>query len=216
MIPKIIHQIWVGPYKIPHRELMCIEKIKLNQNDFEHNLWTDNNIPNLPQKLKKIYDFLGKNQEYVYQSDLLRVYLINKYGGVYMDVDFEFKKSITEFNLEKYDAFFCTHDGNVDTFPNGIFGMSPNHPISIKMIYDMETEFPERYWYGPSWIANMIKAHFGVTEKITYDEFSKKYFDPNNIFHINYDKFHYNYYFHHALYSWLPENKKKFSEGKIL
>ena len=213
---KIIHQIWVGPYKIPKRELMCIDSVKQNQKDFEYRFWTNDNIPILPPKLKTIYDFFENRKDYTHQADLLRVYLINKYGGVYMDVDFEFKKSITKFNLDRYDAFFCTHEGNVSTFPNGIFGMTSNHPISIKMLYNIENGYPSRYWYGPSWVANMVKEYFQETNNIIYSEFTKKYFDGNNIFHINFDKFHWNYYFHHALYAWSPENKKKFEEGKMI
>lgn len=215
MIPKKIHQIWIGPYKMPSRETSFVELIKTKQNDFEHFFWTNENIPTLPNPLKEIYDFLGNKKEYVYQSDLLRIFIINKFGGVYMDVDFEFKSGFSNFHLENYEAFFCTHFGNVDTFPNGIFGMSPNHPISQIMLDDIVKEYPRYWWYGPSWIAKMIKKYFSVTDNMIYENFAKTYFDTNCIFHINYDIFHVKHYFHHALYSWSPENKKKFEEGKI-
>ena len=52
MIPKIIHQIWVGEYRIPKREKNLIEEVKQKHPDFEHILWTNDNIPTLPPVLK--------------------------------------------------------------------------------------------------------------------------------------------------------------------
>ena len=213
---KNIHQIWIGPYKMPKRETFCVEKVKRLQMDYEHMFWTDDNLPELPSEIKIIYDFLGKGTHYAHQADVLRIFLIQKYGGVYLDVDFEFKQGISQFELENYEAFFCTHFGGVDTFPNGVFGMKKNHPLCQYFLDDMIEGFPIRYWYGPSWFANVIKSYFGVSSQISHDEFSKKYFRQNNIFYINYDQFHNNNYFHHALYSWSPVVREQFKMGEIL
>ena len=211
---KIIHQIWIGPYKLPHRERGFIDKIKSHQTDFTHMMWDNSNLPELPSEIKHIYDFLGERKDYAHQADILRVFLVEKFGGVYMDVDFEYLGGLSSFNLENYDAFFCTHFGDVDTFPNGIFGASKGHSIMRYLLNDAMKSFPSRYWYGPSWFGNLLKQYFNVTGKISHGEMANEYLTPNNIFHINYDLFHDRYYFHHALYSWSPENRKKFELGK--
>jgi len=41
MIPKTIHQIWVGDFKIPLREQSLIEKLKESHPDYDHIFWTD-------------------------------------------------------------------------------------------------------------------------------------------------------------------------------
>jgi mannosyltransferase OCH1-like enzyme len=215
MIPKKIHQIWIGPYNIPRREKLCIEKIKIYQSDFEYKLWNNDNLPEIPKEIKDIYDFLGERKDYVHQADILRMFLINKFGGVYMDVDFEFISGLTKFELEKYKAFFCTHYGDVDTYPNGIFGMEANHPISNFLLKDAIESFPKRYWYGPSWLGQSIKEYFGINGIISHEKLAERYFEPNNIFHINYDYFHHNHYYHHALYSWSPEVIRKFENGEM-
>jgi hypothetical protein len=167
----------------------------------------------MPPEIKRIYDFLGNRKDYAHQADILRVFLIEKFGGVYMDVDFEYVSGISSFNLENYDAFFCTHFGDVDTFPNGIFGAKRGHPIMTYLLNDAIANFPSKYWYGPSWFGSMIKKYFNVGGNISHEAMAKDYFTPHNIFHINYDAFHINHYFHHALYSWSPEIRARFELG---
>ena len=71
-----------------------------------------------------------------------------------------------------------------------------------------------RYWYGPSFYADVLKAYFNCTEtEISHDEFAKRYFDNNRIFYINFDEFHIKHFWHHALYSWSPIMETVFKEG---
>lgn len=214
MIPKIIHQIWVGPYRIPSREKKFIEDIKIKHPDFEHMFWTNENIPELPPVLKEVYELFGSRGHYTFQADLLRIFIIREFGGLYLDADFECREGFNNFNLHDYDAFFGNHYGNVDTFTCGTFGAQKEHPIFDHFIKTMISNYPERYWYGPSFYADVLKDYFKCEEKqISHEEFAKRYFDPNRILHINFDDFHVKYFWHHALYSWSPDGEKKFREG---
>ena len=213
---KNIHQIWIGPYKMPKRETELVEKVKTLQSYFIHMLWTDENLPLLPKPILDAYNFLYKKRGYAQAANVLRIYVINLFGGVYLDVDFEFREGISEFHLENYDAFFAIHPANVITFPNGVFGMKKNHPISNYLLNDIRTgESGDRY-FTPVWWGNMIKKYFGVVDDITHIEFARRFFEPNNIFYINYDHvFHIKHYYHHALYSWSDKIRKQFEEGTI-
>jgi mannosyltransferase OCH1-like enzyme len=214
MIPKIIHQIWVGPYRIPNREKELIQKVKEHHPTFQHMFWTDENIPELPPILKEVYDLFGERKHYTFQADLLRIYLMYEYGGLYLDADFECREGFNNFDLENYDTFFGNHYGNVDTFTCGTFGASKNNPIFKYFVDTMINGYPERYWYGPSFYADVLKAYFNCEEKdISHDEFARRYFDNNRILYINFDEFHVKYFWHHALYSWSPIMEVVFKEG---
>ena len=49
---KIIHQIWVGEYEMPNKEKYFLERCKKINPDFIHILWTNENLPILPEKVQ--------------------------------------------------------------------------------------------------------------------------------------------------------------------
>lgn len=214
MIPKIIHQIWVGPYKIPRREYHFVQEVRAKHPNYEHILWNDSNRPELPPVLEEIYTLFRSRKHYTFQADLLRAYLVYEYGGVYLDADFECREGFHTLDLENHNAFFGNHYGNVETFTNGVFGAQQKHPIFQHIIGTMIAEYPQKYWYGPSFYANILKSYFNCTEEvISHEEFAKRYFDPNKILYVNFDEFHVKHFWHHALYSWSPDAERKFESG---
>ena len=80
MIPKILHMIWVGPKPFPYQE--NLQRYRDLNPDWEIKLWTDGNLPDL--KNLKIYKTIPI---YATKADLLRIELLAKYGGVYVDAD---------------------------------------------------------------------------------------------------------------------------------
>jgi mannosyltransferase OCH1-like enzyme len=132
---KIIHQIWVGPYQMPDRDKEFVREVKEINSQWEHIFWDNNNLPKLPEKIQKIYDFFEIHEDYAHQADILRLYLIKEYGGIYLDIDFKCIKGFNDTNLELYDGLFCYHNGNDYTMPNGILGATKNSAV-INFIYD--------------------------------------------------------------------------------
>lgn len=80
---KIIHQIWIGPYKMPDREKYFVSQVKEKNPDFEHILWTNDNLPELPPKIKEKYQYHYDQEVYAFAADVLRIFLIREYGGIY-------------------------------------------------------------------------------------------------------------------------------------
>ena len=119
---KIIHQIWVGKYDIPDREKYFIEQVKIINPSFDHMLWTDDNLPELPENIKTLYDNFEKVKDYAHMADVLRIFLVKEYGGLYIDVDFKPIKPFTLFDDNDSELFVCYHGGNDFTMPNGVFG----------------------------------------------------------------------------------------------
>ena len=85
-IPKIIHQIWLGPNPLPpFYEKFARSWRKLNP-DYEYRLWTDKDLEHISLQNLRLFNYLSN---YGAKSDVLRYEILNLYGGVYADVDFE-------------------------------------------------------------------------------------------------------------------------------
>jgi mannosyltransferase OCH1-like enzyme len=90
-IPRILHQVWVGPIAPP---LTMMATWKAMNPSCEYRLWSDGSNP-LLEKLGAEYfkhDLVNKKQyddmrEWNGKCDVLRYELLHEYGGVYIDAD---------------------------------------------------------------------------------------------------------------------------------
>lgn len=139
-IPKIIHQVWLGPKEPPYIFintwiLFC------NKYKWEHKLWREADIAKLKLKNKKLYE---NAKSYQQKSDIARYEIMYKYGGVYLDADMIWLKS----DLGKYlpinnvdfigvqEPFSCISYKYIKTpfIANGFFGCSKGNSIMKKCI----------------------------------------------------------------------------------
>lgn len=82
-IPKIIHQIWLGPREPPMEWIsQTIEFCK--NNGWKHMFYRDNDIEKFGLKNKEAYDNTKIWQE---KADIARYEILYKYGGLYIDTD---------------------------------------------------------------------------------------------------------------------------------
>lgn len=131
-IPKIIHQIWLGPKRPPPFFLKFRESWQANHPDWEYRLWTDQDLATYDFELRDLYD---QSDNYGEKSDILRCEILLKYGGVYVDADFECLKPLDEI-MAKYDFFSgieppheIPESDRVMLISNALIGSVPNHPI---------------------------------------------------------------------------------------
>lgn len=101
MIPKLLHFIWVG--KNPNPFLSNINNYANLNPGWDIRLWTDQNVPKLINQ--KIYDQIPIPTT---KSDLLRVELLYKYGGVYVDIDSTCKRPLDDL-IKDRSLFFSSH-----------------------------------------------------------------------------------------------------------
>ena len=101
MIPKIIHQIWLG--NPSNRPIEAMESWKAVYPDWKYMLWTEENMPNLQnqKQFDSVTDYPGK-------ADILRYEILKEYGGFYADADTLAKERIPESFLE-YPCF-CAYE----------------------------------------------------------------------------------------------------------
>ena len=84
-IPKKIHQIWIGPKQPPIVWIDTWRKqYRAQHPGWEYKLWTDAEVAELPMRMKDLYD---KEAMYQCKADLLRLEVLWREGGIYIDAD---------------------------------------------------------------------------------------------------------------------------------
>ena len=101
-IPRLVHQIWIGPKKRPDIWMDTVKSFCETQ-DFEYVLWDDKKVSELKMVNQSFYD---KEPTYNGKSDILRYEILYQYGGVYIDADSvilkpeQFNTLLTSFNKD--------------------------------------------------------------------------------------------------------------------
>lgn len=86
MIPKIIHYCWFGRNPLPEKVKYCINTWKEFLPDYEFKLWNEDNFDlDSSVFVKEAY----AEKKYAFVSDYVRVYVMEMYGGFYLDTDIE-------------------------------------------------------------------------------------------------------------------------------
>ena len=129
-IPKKIHQIWLGDKKLPTKYTNWMNSWKLYNPDWEYKLWNENNIKDL--NIKE-FDIYSKKLNPGYRSDILRYILLKRFGGLYVDTDFECLKSIPS-NFLNYKFIAGIMFGNKPCIGNSILMSSPNFILIDKIL----------------------------------------------------------------------------------
>ena len=90
MIPKVIHYCWFGDIPKGEKEQKCIDSWKKLCPDYEIKEWNESNcdIDSIPF-VKQALDC----KKYAFASDVIRLWALYNYGGVYLDTDVELIKS---------------------------------------------------------------------------------------------------------------------------
>ena len=122
MIQKKLHYIWFGKQDKPELVKKCIASWYDKISDFEIIEWNEDNIDiNHP-----FFNYCLENHQWAYASDYARIYLLNKYGGVYVDTDIEL---IQPFSNRMMEASFFTGYESEKLINFGVFGSVPNHQL---------------------------------------------------------------------------------------
>lgn len=128
MIPKTIHYCWFGRNKKPNKVLKCIQSWRRQCPNFEIIEWNEDNFD---CHSNAYYEWCYQNKKWAFLSDLARLEIIEKFGGIYLDTDVELVRSLD--SLLKYPAFLCFETQEYIATGLG-FGACKNHPIIRKMI----------------------------------------------------------------------------------
>lgn len=122
MIPKRIHYCWFGGKKIPKLAKKCIASWKKFCPNYEIIEWNENNFDmNYCDYVKEAY----RAKKYAFVTDVVRLYALVNYGGIYMDTDVEIIKSLDVFL--QYNAFSGFE--SINFVPTGIMACEKGHKL---------------------------------------------------------------------------------------
>ncbi len=136
LIPKIIHQIWIGS-PLPQHCKMFQETWKKLHPDWKYVLWSDQDIRNLGLKNMNLYN---KASNYGEKSDIARYEILYKFGGLYIDTDFKGLQSFDflHHTCSFYAGFLYSRKPSIYEIANGLMGSAPGHPVLKQCIETMK------------------------------------------------------------------------------
>lgn len=127
--PKVVHQIWLGsPFPQKYKRW---QKSWRSMAGWEYKLWTEKEIDELQLINQDLYD---QAINYGQKSDIARIEILERFGGLYVDTDFECIKPelFSRFN-HMYD-FYCGIEP-LDlqrswlSISNALIASRPHHPL---------------------------------------------------------------------------------------
>jgi len=127
-IPKIIHQIWLGSSLPPEfDELVQTVKSMHAGRGWSYKLWTDEDLKDLVLYNQRYFDE-AKNAGA--RADLLRYELLYRYGGVYVDIDYECLQPFDELHY-LYDLYTGLEPLDSKMAKDGVslVAARPGHPV---------------------------------------------------------------------------------------
>ncbi len=142
-IPKVIHFIWLGPKKISNERKRNINSFIKKHPNWKFKLWTDYSRKLTNSNLEICYvdqdklllsEFYKDTINYIEKEDLLRMEILLKEGGIYVDTSLFCYKNLDDLSngYNFFAALSIPHDPILSSsilVSNSIIGTIPNHPI---------------------------------------------------------------------------------------
>lgn len=122
-IPKIIHQIWIGPHKIPDKCLPFMQSWIKYHPDWEYKLWTNKDLESFSPITERA---ITNARNIGSKVDIFKYEILYKFGGIYVDADFE---CIKPFDIIAENSHFFAGIYSQNMIGNGIIGSTKNHPL---------------------------------------------------------------------------------------
>lgn len=122
MIPHIIHYCWFGGNPLPELEQRCLASWKEHMPDWEYKWWNEEtfDIGQAPLYVKQAYEA----RKYAFVSDHVRLWALEKFGGLYMDVDFMVYRPFDDL-MDKYAAFAGYEGSKRNPVMQGVVASEP-------------------------------------------------------------------------------------------
>lgn len=161
-IPKIMHQIWIGPKPAPTK---FMDTWKNKHPDFEYIRWNEDELTKRNFQYECL-DAINKMTEINGKADIIRWEILYQYGGIFLDAD-----SIC---IEPFDETFLSKNGfagfenemaRKNLVATGTMGFPKHHPIcraAIDWILKNDTcplTCGNRAWYtvGPGLLTRVLE-----------------------------------------------------------
>jgi mannosyltransferase OCH1-like enzyme len=130
-IPKIIHQLWIGPKPAP---IHMMDTWRDKNPDFEYIRWTEDEIKKRGIKFA-CQERIDEMEAWNGKADIMRWELLYEYGGVFLDADSVCIAPIDDILMsKKCFAGFEQEETRPGLVATGTMGFPPRHAIPMNAI----------------------------------------------------------------------------------
>jgi mannosyltransferase OCH1-like enzyme len=158
MIPKILHYVWVGG-ELPEKQRALTETWRRHNPDYRFVFWNRHNIDFSIPAVARAF----RQKRWATVSDITRLAVVLKHGGIYIDTDFDVRKSFDPLLNERCFFGFQAESHPTDWVDNGFFGAIPNHWFireaytRILAIRSLPFGLDRPTKYGPKLITKLLR-----------------------------------------------------------
>lgn len=159
MIPKIIHYCWFGGNPLPELEQRCLASWHEHMPDWEYRWWNEDtfDISSAPLYVRQAYEA----RKYAFVSDYVRLWALEQYGGLYMDVDFMAYRPFDEL-MNNYSAFAGYEGSKRNPVMQGVIASEP-HGV---WVCDMLSTYASRPFIKPDGSLDMYPNTQYFTDRL--------------------------------------------------
>lgn len=210
-MPKVIHYIWLGGNPLPKIAEKCMISWKKLCPDYEIKRWDESNVNlDICPYCRDAYDA----KKYAFASDVLRFDIINREGGIYLDIDVEIVKNIDKF-LEHNMFFGFEDDKNIN--PGVIFGSCTNNKILNELLDEYKVKkfiFNDKNQETICHITTNKLSKYGLISNNTFQDlgvftvYPTEYFSPKGIADGVIRKTNNTHSIHHFAATWYSKKQK--------
>jgi hypothetical protein len=123
MIPETLHYIWIGGTPLPEKFRANIETWRRHNPDFEIREWNEGNLDWSSRYMRAAYAFGYWSRV----SNLARLQILKKHGGIYLDVDVEMLRPLRPLLDNACFLGFQDSRPNAEWVNGAVFGAAPDH-----------------------------------------------------------------------------------------
>ena len=161
MIPKIMHQMWVGPKPAP---MSLIQTWRVAHPSWEHILWNEDTLRHyFPQGLynQSHYDAMP---EWNGKCDIARWEILQKFGGFFLDADAICVSPLDDYLLEN-DSFACYENELMrpGLIAAGYIGASENNALIRLLVQELHAKTHREPHHHRTRPEHADRSHAGCT-----------------------------------------------------
>lgn len=183
MISKFIHHIWIGTKPFPSDYINFLKKWRLLYPDYNFIFWDNQLVESTDILSSDIEQYYYGDYNIGLKADLLRFKILEKFGGIYVDVDTEPLKRMPD-EILNYN-FFSGYQPN-NEIAIGIMGSKVNEPL-VSFYVDSVLENIKKFTYngkvsseiwkisGPEFFTQFLNLYL---DNPLYKFYDIKYFYP--------------------------------------
>ncbi|MEO0513509.1 MAG: glycosyltransferase [Planctomycetota bacterium] len=165
-IPKVLHQIWLGRGEMPVQQRRWRRRFAELNPGWTLHLWTEDHLP-FQILNRRAWDAcltIGGVPGCVMRSDILRLELMARLGGIYLDTDIKPVRPLDACCPPGVEAWVACEQREI--ISNAAMGFVPNHPAAWRAVNAIEESFFERRYVGdqagPGLVARVMLEHDDV------------------------------------------------------